>query len=44
MLAEWSLPVDGIIAATTDNEANITAAFEMLEVPHLPCFSDTQVA
>ena len=41
MLAEWSLPVDGIIAAITDNGANITAAIEMLEVPYLPCFSHT---
>ena len=41
VLAEWNLPAHGIVAATTDNGANITAAIKMLEVPHLPCFSHT---
>ena len=39
ILAEWNLPAQGIVAATTDNGANITAAIENLEVLHLPCFS-----
>ena len=41
VLGEWKLPLQGIIAATTDNGANITSAIEMLECPHLPCFSHT---
>ena len=41
VLAECILPVDGIMAATTDNGANMTAATEILEIPHLPCFNHT---
>ena len=41
ILAEWNLPAQGIVAATTDNGANITAAIEKLEVPHLPRFNHT---
>jgi len=41
VLAEWNLPVHGIVATATDNGANITAAIEMLEIPHLSCFSHT---
>ena len=40
-LAEWNLASQGIIAAITDNAANVTAAIEKLEVLHLPCFSHT---
>ena len=41
ILAEWNLPAQGIVAATKDNGANVTAAIEKLEVPHLPHFSHT---
>ena len=41
MLSEWKMPVIGIVVATTDNGADITAAVELLAVPHLPCFSLT---
>ena len=40
-LAECNLASQGIIAAITDNAANVTAAIEKLEVLHLPCFSHT---
>ena len=38
VLGEWKLPLQGIIAATTDNEANITSAIEVLECPALTYF------
>ena len=41
VLAEWNLPVNGIVAATTDNGANISTVIEILGVPRLPCFSHT---
>ena len=41
VLSEWNMPVSGIVVATTDNGASITAAVELLTVPHLPCFSHT---
>lgn len=41
VLAKWNLLAHGIVAATTDNGANITAAIEILKVPHLSCFSHT---
>jgi len=40
-LSEWNSPVDGIVAATTDNGANITAGINFLGVLQLPCFSHT---
>ena len=40
-LSEWSLSADRIVAATTDNGANIIAGISLLGVIQLPCFSHT---
>jgi len=39
--SEWNSPVYGLVAATTDNGANITAGINLLGVLQLPCFSHT---
>ena len=41
VLSQWNMPVSGIVVATTDNGANITAAVELFGVSRLPCFSHT---
>ena len=41
LLSEWNLSVRGIVVATTDNGANITAGIDLLGVLQLPCFSHT---
>ena len=40
-LSEWNLSITRIVAATTDNGANITAGISLLGVTQLPCFSHT---
>jgi len=40
-LSEWNFPVDRIVAATTDNGANITAGINLLSVLQLPFGSHT---
>ena len=40
-LSEWNLSITGIVAATTDNGANITTGINLLDVIQLPCFSHT---
>ena len=40
-LSEWNLSITEIVAATTDNGANITAGISLLGVIQLPCFSHT---
>ena len=40
-LSEWNLSITRIVAATTDNGANITAGISLLGVTQLPCFSRT---
>ena len=40
-LSVWNLSVTRIVAATTDNRANITAGISLLGVTQLQCFSHT---
>ena len=40
-LSEWNLSITRIVAATTDNGANITAGISLLGVTQLSCFSHT---
>ena len=41
IIQEWSLSIDKLSAATTDNGSNIVLATEILEVQRMPCFSHT---
>ena len=41
MINNWKLPVDGLVAATTDNGTNIVSALGSLRWQRLPCFSHT---
>ena len=41
MINNWKLPVDGLVAATTDNGTNIVSALGSLKWQHLHCFNHT---
>ena len=41
IIQEWSLSLDKLSAATTDNGTNIVLATEILQVQRMPCFSHT---
>ena len=41
MISDWGLKESEISGITTDNGSNILAAMDLLQWPHVPCFSHT---